>query len=192
MKWRSSFFARKLTIFLLMVLSALPLNAAVPSALTEHPTSSFVPLPVDLSKSMQASPLEILPRAEFAVPARIEALNRWNAEDRQPPRVGFVRALEMPHHVSLAPDPAADAAGVVEKTPDALVWASRVEVERAYRLRLRLSEVELPANAELWVQGDQSDATRFGLELLRQEGDLWTPSVSSGRPSESWPSSTSR
>ncbi len=178
MKWRSSFVAGKLTTFLLMVFAALPLNAAVPSVLTEHPASSFVPLPMDLSKSMQAFPLEILPRAEFAVPARIEALNRWNAEDRQPSQVGFVRPLEMPRHVSLAPDPANDAAGVVEKTPDAVVWASRVEVERAYRLRLRLSEVKLPANAELWVQGNQGDAIRFGLELLRQEGDLWTPSVS--------------
>jgi hypothetical protein len=53
-----------------------------------------------------------------------------------------------------------------------------VRVEDAYRLRLHLARVRLPAAALLWVYGgDGGPAAAFGPGTMAPEGDLWTPSV---------------
>lgn len=157
-----------------------PLGAQLPNAadaaLVQNAPSDFTPPPLELSKSLDSLPLGILARADYEVPDKIIQMNEWNAKGRLPTQIGFVRLLESAPLVVLS-EGSTEVPGIVRKTQDAVVWAGRIEVERAYRLRLHLSEVRLPANAELWVQGDRGTAAHFGLGLLRQEGDLWTPSV---------------
>jgi hypothetical protein len=60
---------------------------------------------------------------------------------------------------------------------NARVWGTRVRVAGAWRLRLHLEKVSLPAGTRLWVWGAGEEPRPFGLELLGPDGDLWTPSV---------------
>lgn len=100
-------------------------------------------------------------------------------------RNGIVRALPLPHHVQLFDDGMVLRSGVhgggfLEIADDAVVWGGSVIVQNAYRVRLRLADVRLPKNAQLWVYSDLEERS-FGLELLDPEGGLWTPSVEGNR-----------
>ncbi len=153
---------------------------AIDAVVVEHPAAIATFLPLTLSKVIANPPLAILERAEFAAPEQLEAIGEWNAARHRgrPVKTGFGRPLDTSYLVSIAPDTLEGSSNaVVEKTPSGVAWGSRIQVEGAYRLRLRLSDVRLPSDAQLWVGGDDGDVTRFGLELRREGGDLWTPSV---------------
>ncbi|MCP4657029.1 MAG: trypsin-like peptidase domain-containing protein [bacterium] len=168
-----------------LVLVVLPLagdELSVDAVWTEHPAEKVVPPPLPLATIRQVTPLAVLLPAEVVAREQVEAVGRWNAQQRQPMKVGFVRPLDKSYLLFLPSDPAALKSGLppgvlIEKIGGSEILAARIEVEGAYRLRLRLADVRLPAGTALWVRGGNDDATRFGLELLCEEGDLWTPSV---------------
>jgi len=127
-----------------------------------------------------------------AAPDELEAIADWNRARREPARIGFARPLLEALQVDLgagAPDPAlrsgeavAHAGGLLARgAAGELVWGARFEVADAYRLRLHLTEVELPEGTQMWVYGGGNELVAFGLELLsEEERSLWTPSIGGG------------
>ena len=58
------------------------------------------------------------------------------------------------------------------------VWTGAVAVERAWRLRMLMGVLNLPAEALMWVEDASGNRSRpFGTELADSNGQLWTPSV---------------
>jgi hypothetical protein len=133
------------------------------------------------------TPVAILPKAEVAAPDRLAAIGEWNRNRRQPTRNGFVRDLPVPQVVDLSALLRAQAGetlagGFVSDATSERIWATQVRIEGAWRLRLHLADVHLPAGSRLWVYGESGLAVGpFGSELAGTEADLWTPSVSGGR-----------
>jgi lysyl endopeptidase len=130
------------------------------------------------------APLAELGDATVAAPARLEALRAWNDAGRVPAHNGFERRLPVARSVELtaglvAVNPVVEHAGglAVEPALDKLAWGGMVRVTNAWRLRLHLSQVSLPAGARLWVHGGGHTAGPFGVELVDDRGELWTPSV---------------
>jgi hypothetical protein len=122
------------------------------------------------------------PAAEGAVDP-IDAMNAWNAAHRLPVQVGFSRPFA-PVRMRAGSRPLAT--GPYQRAADGifadsvrgdLVWGTHLRAARAHRLRLHLVSVHLPAGTRLWVWGLGEEPRAFGLELLRSEGDLWTPST---------------
>ena len=66
--------------------------------------------------------------------------------------------------------------GVAATTARGIAWSGSVQVNGSDRLCLHLSNVNLPADATLWVYGS-GEASGFGRELVDPNGGLWTPSV---------------
>jgi lysyl endopeptidase len=114
---------------------------------------------------------------------RLEALRAWNEAHRLPLHNGFERPLPVPRRVELTAglmvNPVTEHAGglAIQTSFDKVAWGGMVRVANAYRLRLHLSQVSLPAGARLWVHGGGQTAGPFGSELIGPGGDLWTPSV---------------
>ncbi|HEY0781464.1 MAG TPA: hypothetical protein VGE98_03350, partial [Thermoanaerobaculia bacterium] len=90
---------------------------------------------------------------------------------------GFARDLEAPVAVALDVAQPAPAAGAFRKLAHSLVWGGEVRVDSAYRLRLHLADVHLPAGTRLWIYGEDGLAVAFGPELRAGAVALWTPSV---------------
>ncbi|MCG8455635.1 MAG: trypsin-like peptidase domain-containing protein [Holophagales bacterium] len=152
------------------------------------------PPPLYLAKSNGLEPRASLKRAEVAVPGELESLAEWNAAGNLPTKIGFFRALPAPEKVAIGLETlekaralgatAEKATGTsrldldqVRETSSGLVWTTRVRVEGAWGLRAKLSRAELPEGTELWVYGEAGDYSAFGAELVRPDGDLWTPAV---------------
>src|SRR5687768_5585124 len=109
----------------------------------------------------------------------LEALVAWNRAGRLPTRNGVVRPLAEAIRFRPGTDPSGGLEGITFDSPaGARSWGTRVEVQGAYRLRLRLDDVRLPEGTNLWVHGAGEAPIRFGLDLKDAEGVLWTPSVS--------------
>ncbi len=151
------------------------------------------------------APLAELGPAAVEAAGRLAELGAWNAAHRQPFRNGFARPLDAPRRVELAlpgPDgqagPSGDAAaprspdarpallppvlarggGVLVQTSFATyAWGGRVRVSGAFRQRLHLSRVTLPAGARLWVHGGGRTVGPFGAELMAPDRSIWTPIV---------------
>jgi hypothetical protein len=141
--------------------------------------------PLQLETALAAAPLHTLPPASTGAADQLAALQAWNAAGKLPFKNGFARVLTSPAVVRLggvaslpaAPRPFAGgllgAAGTGQ-----LAWGTRVTVQDAYRLRLHLTDIRLPAGTRMWVESQGGGPAReFGLELLSPKGDLWTPSV---------------
>src|SRR6185295_7103154 len=128
-------------------------------------------------------PLARLQSLDQAASPDLAALRAWNAARRVPMRNGLVRALPAPQRVELTADlvgkPASRFAGgmVAASSFDRVTWGAAVAVDQAYRLRLHLDRLHLPAGTRLWIHGDGESRGPFGAELLGPQGDLWTPSV---------------
>jgi len=147
--------------------------------------------PTHLFEASGAPPVVLLPAAGTAAPAGLRAMQAWNAAGSQPRRNGFARDLPAPQEVrfpaalarSLSAGRARSFAGGVlaGEAGGGARWATQVRVEGAWRLRLHLDRVVLPAGARLWVYGGEGNPVPFGPELAGPQGDLWTPSV--GGPS---------
>ncbi|HYL06319.1 MAG TPA: hypothetical protein VE075_09785 [Thermoanaerobaculia bacterium] len=142
------------------------------------------PAPLRLEAPLTQAPLHTLPPASAGAADLLASLKAWNAAGKLPLRNGFTRTLASPAVVRLsgvAAPPAAPRpfAGGLLGAADAgeLAWGTRVTVQDAYRLRLHLSAVKLPAGTRMWVEAPGGPPHEFGLELLSPQGDLWTPSV---------------
>ncbi len=141
--------------------------------------------PLRLFEAAGGRPLAVLPAAASAAAASVRAMQAWNAGRNLPRRNGFARPLPAPQEVLLTGGSAPSAGervagGVLRADAGDLVWATQVRVEGAWRLRLHLDRVHLPAGARLWVYGEEAPPVAFGPELVGPAGDLWTPSVGGG------------
>ena len=169
------------------------LAAAQPSAAQRHPPAegpgvvfdaSSIPAPMRLAEAMSLQALISMSSAELGARDQLEALTAWNISGNLPTRVGFARPLPGGSRVVLSEtlrgheSPAPHAGGFVARSAQGdLVWGTSVYVEGAYRLRLHLSDLELPSGTRMWVNGMGEEHRAFGLELLAADGTLWTPSV---------------
>src|SRR6202521_626093 len=133
------------------------------------------------------APLAELGDATVEAPDRIAAMRGWNEAHRLPVHNGFERPLRAPRQVQLtagllAASSVAEHAGglAIQSSFDKLAWGGMVRVANAYRLRLHLSRMSLPAGARLWVTGSGYTAGPFGSELIGPDGGMWTPSVAGG------------
>lgn len=135
-----------------------------------------------------SAPATALPAAIEAASDELEEIATWNRARQEPAKIGFTRAIPEAMQVDLAaeaPDPSlrageavAHAGGLMSRTAAGeLVWGARVEVADAHRLRLHLTDVDLPAGTQMWVYGGANELVAFGLELLSEDGSLWTPSI---------------
>jgi hypothetical protein len=149
-------------------------------------TSAAPRLP--LAEALNAAALEVLPPATAGAAERLASLQAWNAAHRLPVMAGFTRDLLAPTAVRLEGSAASAASAATGPRPFArgllagagagqLAWGTHVRVEGAYRLRLHLADVHLPAGTRMWVAAKGSAPRGFGLELVAPSGDLWTPSV---------------
>ncbi|HXO41422.1 MAG TPA: hypothetical protein VN999_08245, partial [Thermoanaerobaculia bacterium] len=142
---------------------------------------------LQLESALATAPLHTLPPASAGAADQLAALQAWNAAGRLPFKNGFTRVLTSPAIVRLGG--VASVAGMVAAPrpfgggllaaggAGELAWGTRVTVQDAYRLRLHLSDVHLPAGTRMWVESQGGMPREFGLELLSPQGDLWTPSV---------------
>jgi hypothetical protein len=159
-----------------------------PAALAPEARSTPAPRLV-LAAALAQGPVHSLPPASVGATDQLAALRAWNAAGKLPLKNGFRRPLASPAVVRLdgaaavAPGesarPRSFAGGwLAAAGPGEIAWGTRVTVESAYRLRLHLSDVHLPAGTRMWVASAGGEAPReFGLELLAPDGGLWTPSV---------------
>jgi hypothetical protein len=155
--------------------------APAPAQLTKASTVAPEP-PARVAAGFAVEPLASLVEAEKGAAEQVEALAAWNRAGRVPLQDGIVRPLALPREVRFGGEMASAPAGLhaggafVRLGADATIWGASVEVAEAYRLRLHLEGVDLPAGTRLWVYGDDGETVAFGPELAR-DGSLWTPSV---------------
>ncbi|MFL6201721.1 MAG: trypsin-like peptidase domain-containing protein [Thermoanaerobaculia bacterium] len=127
------------------------------------------PPPLRLAESQAVQAGATLRRAAEGALDRMDAMTLRNLSGALPVQNGFARPLPSPVRLRLA---------AAVSSANARVWGTRVRVAGAWRLRLHLEKVSLPAGTRLWVWGAGEEPRPFGLELLGPDGDLWTPSVS--------------
>jgi lysyl endopeptidase len=137
-----------------------------------------------LAERLAIRPAITLGASSEIVPEEIEAIETWNRELREPAKNGFTRPLPDPISVRISDPGDAKAAGAAYgrgaiglSDRGSILWSCSVEVRRAYRFRLHLTNVELPANTTLWIYGSDGNAIGFGPELVDANGSLYTPSV---------------
>jgi hypothetical protein len=183
-----------------IVVAALPIGAFVAVAASfaqsvgpavmppARAAQTSAPPRLALAEALSAAPLQDLPKAGAGAAERLAALEAWNAARRLPVMVGFPRHLPAPAAVrldgiavraaSVAAGPRPFARGLLTGAGgNQLAWGTHVRVAGAYRLRLQLGDVHLPAGTRMWVAAKGRAPRGFGLELLAPSGELWTPSV---------------
>ncbi|HYH44823.1 MAG TPA: serine protease [Thermoanaerobaculia bacterium] len=171
----------------LAVLAAAPPAGAQSVGPAEAPAAAVAPAvapPLRLAEGRSAAPLIALRSARDGAPDQLEALAEWNRSGQLPVRVGFARPLPLVRKVELTAarleNEAINAlAGgyVAPSLRGDLVWSTHVGVAGAHRLRLHLADTALPPGTRFWVWGLGEEPQSFGLELMGEGGDLWTPSV---------------
>jgi hypothetical protein len=136
-----------------------------------------------LAQLVTIAPAVTLDTVARAMPEKVMEIEQWNSTGHVPWRNGVRRPFVDPVNVRVggAPiaakqGPAPLGRGVVTTTARGIAWSGNVKVDGASRLRLHLSNVNLPGDAVLWVYGG-SDATAFGRELIDPKGGLWTPAA---------------
>jgi hypothetical protein len=168
----------------------------LPQAVGES-TEKALPVPSpELRQALGAGEGLRLRSAQEGAGDQLDAMAAWNSRGKRPTQIGFARRLpaviELRQEL-LAPAPAADASGAaaaasgvagspatgvsVRSRTGTWVWGAKVKVPGAFRLRLHLEKVNLPATTRLWVWGGEGPARSFGLELVSPQRELWTPSV---------------
>lgn len=175
-----------LALAALMVSGAQAQQLAVP--MMEGPAT---PAPVRnppalrLAEALEVQPMHALLEASAGAADELAALAAWNGAGRLPARNGFARPLPAQLDVRLGGPgdnelPARTSGGgwLTADLQGHAVWGTSVHVPRSHRLRLELSDVELPAGTELWVWGEAEEPIAFDLSLLAAGRTLWTPSVS--------------
>ncbi len=140
--------------------------------------------PLSLETALSAAPLHVLRSAEEDARGELDALAAWNAAHRMPTKNGFARSLPQPLAVRLTPSVAGHGVAIPftggllsDSEPGSLTWGTHVRIAGAYRIRLHLTDVHLPAGTRLAVSTPGGEPEWFGLDLLSPRGDLWTPST---------------
>lgn len=142
----------------------------------------FVAAP-KLASQTAIAPAVTLSAASESAAEKIEAIEEWNAQGRVPAKNGFTRSTIDPVNVFLSSAAvmksgvAASGRGYVTTTARGIAWSGAFKVERAYRLRLHLEDVSLPAGATMWVYGNGGTPIAFASELVDDHRGVWTPSV---------------
>jgi hypothetical protein len=143
----------------------------------------------DLLREQSEVPIFSIEAASVSAPDKLNALNFWNLLNT-PLKNGFSHVFPSEANVEIsAPGSSLESLGEskghpqygqIMYTPDGdLLWSASVEVHNSHRLRLNLSNVDLPEGARLWVYGAGDEVVGpFGKELAAPSGDIWTPSVS--------------
>jgi lysyl endopeptidase len=175
------------SVLVLAILAAVPAAYAQSVGPAEAPAAAVAPAvapPLRLAEGRSAAPLIALRSARDGAPDQLEALAEWNRSGQLPVRVGFARPLPLTRKVELTAarlenEAIAALAGgyVAPSLRGDLVWSTHVGVAGAHRLRLHLTDTALPKGTRFWVWGLGEEPQAFGLELLGETGDLWTPSV---------------
>jgi hypothetical protein len=140
--------------------------------------------PLSLESALSVAPLHVLRSAEEDARGELDALAAWNAAHKLPAKNGFARPLPQPLAVRLTPSLSGHGAAIpfaggllTDAEPGSLTWGTHVRIAGAYRVRLHLTDVHLPAGTRLAVSTPGGEPEWFGLELLSPRGDLWTPSA---------------
>ncbi|HEY8021603.1 MAG TPA: hypothetical protein VIH93_10905 [Thermoanaerobaculia bacterium] len=177
---------RSAPLALLLGLVALPaLTQSVPPSLGPQaaaPKAVSTP-PLRLAERMSPTAAASLRAAPEGAADQLEALKQWNQAGKLPLRVGFSRPLAAPERVTLGglagrTLPMRWAGGFLGRSSAGNpVWSTSITVAGAYRLRLHLAGVELPAGTRFWVWGRGGEPRAFGLDLRGPDGALWTPGV---------------
>lgn len=170
---------RILVAFLLLihVCAGLEAQEAVGPALMPQTLALQEQLLVPVIMPSEVRPIAILRSAAEGAADELEVMRAWNRAGNVPPRNGFVRPLPLGMRLNASEFQMRSNSGGA--TEDKIVWAGRVEVAGAHRLRIHLEEVQLPFGSQLWLSGGNGETVGpFGLNLLGPGGDLWTPSVS--------------
>jgi len=144
---------------------------------------AFPPAP-RLAQQVAIEPAVTLDSVVRAMPEKVIAIQEWNSTGHVPWHNGVRRPFVDAVRVRLGgvtamaakSAPAPLGRGVVTATARGIAWSGNVKVDGASRLRLHLTNVNLPDDAVLWVYG-ANDATAFGRELLDPSGGLWTPAA---------------
>ncbi len=164
----------------LLALLALPVHGQsigpqfVPDPVPPVSTAATLDAAPHIAESL-AQPLAMLPAAATAAGDQLAALAAWNKSHR-PVRSGIVRPLAEPLAADLAMTGDSKSGTAVQVASGARVWATRIHVTDAYRLRLHLEGIDVPAGTTFRVYGLGEEPRAFGLELA-SDGSLWTPSV---------------
>lgn len=141
--------------------------------------------PLRLAERAGTLPLAELPAAVDVAQTSLAEIRAWNQAGRTPARNGFPRAFAESQAVRFEAGLASRSlgehdGGVLDRLGETLVWGGEVRVADAWRVRLRLSDVQLPAGTLMWVYNDTETVGPFGLELRNAARELWTPSVGGG------------
>ncbi len=138
--------------------------------------------PMRIAERFGVEPVASMSAARVGAVDQLQALSSWNESGALPVRIGFLRPVPLAQTVrfdrGLAESPAGvRSGGAYARTADGTIWGTAVRVEDAYRLRLRLIDVNLPDGARLWVYAEDGETVGpFGRELVHR-GELLTPSV---------------
>ena len=138
---------------------------------------SYAPAP-RLGERSGVAPAVVLSAAIETMPEEIDAIEMWNRDGRSPAKNGFTR--EIPGGVPVrigGVQSRAKGLGVMAVDHGAIIWSGAIQVKRAYRFRLHLTNVKLPDHATLWIYGVGEAPIGFGSELLSDDGSIYTPSV---------------
>jgi hypothetical protein len=126
-------------------------------------------------------PILTIPSALDEAAREIESVIEWNRAGRLPSKIGFARPL--PQEIIFGRRPESLGAWEIFSAPamsdstGRVVWTAVIKVTDAYRFRLHLTKLSLPAETRFWIYGKGEEPMVFGLELESPTGDLWTPGV---------------
>jgi hypothetical protein len=159
-----------------------PKAAAAPAAAAASGQAAAAAAP-HIAAQYGLAPLAHLQASATAAAGQVAALRAWNEARHRPLHNGFARALAAPRQVEITAALASQATSpqggglLVQTSLSSVAWGGSVHVDDAYRLRLHLASVRLPAGAQIWVHGTAQTVGPFGREMIAPDGSLWTPSV---------------
>ena len=143
---------------------------------------------LEAMQNAPGAPLSSIMEASVSAPDQVDSISAWN-QYKLPLKTGFSHTFESRFQVEInLPAGSLESSekgknslpyGQVMFTPDGdVMWTATIEVARSYRLRLNLSDLELPENAKIWVASDGDEVVGpFDAGLAGPSGNLWTPSV---------------
>src|SRR5690349_2862204 len=135
-----------------LLLSVPAAAETVPPLILPDLAEAAVTAPPPLRLAESQAPRATLRRAEEGALDRLDAMTLRNLSGALPVQNGFARPLPAPVRML-----AADAVS----SGSSRVWGTRVRVAGAWRLRLHLENVSLPAGTRLWVWGAGEEPRPF-------------------------------
>src|SRR5689334_14610630 len=154
---------RALGLCLLVFMPSLGLAIEIDSVLVPEGIDKEAGEPaLRLAEKAAVQPLATLREASVGSRDQLDAIEAWNKAGNVPARNGFSRPLALAKSIRFSADlllkqPSRYAGGALLAPPSGgLVWASEVRVENAHRLRLHLTDVDLPPGTQMWVYGEEA------------------------------------